>query len=168
AAFGHLGAHLLGGQRDGGERRAQLMGGGGGQAIERRKLLAPGQGQFRRRQGIGDLAGIVGHAIGIGGDEHHAANDRHPDADDIDAVEGDGRRRIPGQGQVHHRDQRGQHAGQERDQQRLALGQGGGGHRNRRQQQQRERVLQAPRQRQEARELAEIEGQLQGGDARRQ
>ena len=52
------------------------------------------------RQRVGELPGFVGHPVGIGGDEDHAAEQRHPDADDIDPVEDDALVRIPRQRQV--------------------------------------------------------------------
>ncbi len=110
----------------------------------------------------------MGHAIGIGGDEHHAADDRNPDADDIDAVEDDVLPRLPGQGQVHDGQQRSDGGREQGHEKGLALRQRRSRDRDRGEQQQRERVFQSAGQGEQPAELAQIEGQLQGGNAGRE
>ena len=47
---------LLGDHRDGGERRAELVGGGGREPVELREMLLARQHQLGRRQRVGELA----------------------------------------------------------------------------------------------------------------
>src|SRR6185437_6929150 len=46
-------------QRDGGERRAELVGGGGGKAVELRQMLLARQHQFGGGQRVGKLARLL-------------------------------------------------------------------------------------------------------------
>jgi hypothetical protein len=104
----------------------------------------------------------VRDAVGIGGDEHRAAEQAHPDADDIDAIEDDPLLRVPRQVVVKDREQRGDADGQPGKDQRRFLRQRCRRNRDRRQEQQREWVLETAGQRQQPPELQAIIGQLDG------
>ena len=67
--------HLLGDQRDGGERRAELVRGGGGEAVERREMLLALQHQFGRGERVGEQARFLGDAEGVDGGEGDATTD---------------------------------------------------------------------------------------------
>ena len=55
-----------------------------------RELLVARERELGRGQRVGELAGFVRDAVGVGGDEDDAADQRDPDADDVDV----GRRRC--------------------------------------------------------------------------
>ena len=65
AVLGADPVELLGDQRDGGERRAELVRGGGGEAVELREMLLARQHQLGRGQRLGELARFLGDAPGV-------------------------------------------------------------------------------------------------------
>ena len=81
--------HLLGDQRDGGERRAELVRGRRRQPVERRQMLLALQHQFGGGQRIGEQPRLFGDAEGIDGGEGDDGDDRHPHAGDIDERHGE-------------------------------------------------------------------------------
>ena len=56
---------LLGHERDGGERRAELVGGGGGEAVELGQVLLAGEHQLGRGERLGELARLLGDPPGV-------------------------------------------------------------------------------------------------------
>ena len=56
---------LLGDERDGGERRAELVRGRGGEAVELGQVLLAGEHQLGRGERLGELARLLGDPPGI-------------------------------------------------------------------------------------------------------
>ena len=81
---GHLALELPGDQRDGGERRAELVGGGRGEPVERREMLLAGEHHLGRVEGAGELPRLLGDAEGVDAGEGAGRDQRHPDADRVD------------------------------------------------------------------------------------
>ena len=81
--------HLLGDQRDGGERRAELVRGGGGEPVERRQMLLALQHQFGGGERVGEQPRLLGDAQGIDAGEGDRGEHRHPHAGDIDERHGE-------------------------------------------------------------------------------
>ena len=75
---------LLGDERDGGERRAELVCGGGGKPIKCGEALLARQHQFGGGECGRHLARFLGDAARIDGGEDDAAHQSRPHAEDID------------------------------------------------------------------------------------
>ena len=63
---------LLGDDRDGGERRAELMRGRGGKTVERVQLLLAREHHLGGGERVGHLPRLLGRAPGIEREEHDA------------------------------------------------------------------------------------------------
>ena len=98
---------LLRHQRDGGERRAELVRRGGGEAVELGQVLLARQHELRGGERLGELARFLGHPPGIDAREGRSEEDRRPDAGDIDERNVEGLAGKPGQGLVHQDEERG-------------------------------------------------------------
>ena len=70
---------LLRHQRDGGKRRAELVGGRGREAVELREVLLAGKHQLGRGERLRQLARLLGDPPGIDPGEGGAEQDRRPD-----------------------------------------------------------------------------------------
>ena len=67
--------HLLGDQRDGGKRRAELVRGRRRQPVERRQMLLALQHQFGGVERVGEQPRLLGDAPGIDAGEGDAGDD---------------------------------------------------------------------------------------------
>ena len=65
AALRQLAAELLRHERDGGERRAELVGGRGGEAVELRQVLLAGEHHLGRGERLRELARLLRHAPSV-------------------------------------------------------------------------------------------------------
>ena len=59
-----LPVELLGDERDGGERRAELVRGGGREPVELRQVLLAREHELGRRERVRELARLLGHPPG--------------------------------------------------------------------------------------------------------
>ena len=164
--LGQFVLHFSGDQFDGGQRRAHLMRGGGDDAAQMLQLLFAGQGHLRGEQRVGHRRQLARDAARIGGEKHHADQDRDPMRQLQDGRHHQVQRRvIQGRGQPagkrdHHHRHHPDHDG-------LTIPQSGRGNGHRHQHQQREGVRHAPRQPDQRRDLHEVEDQLPGSAALR-
>ncbi len=150
---------LPGDHRDGGERRAQLMGGRGRQPVELREVLLARQHQLGRRQRVGELAGFLGDLPGMQADERDREQDGKPHAHDIDRRQLERRLGVPRQRIVHEHEHGRAGDGEAAEHQRHARRQRGGRDQHRSEKQDRERVLQPAGEEQQHGELGDVEGE---------
>ena len=98
--------HLLGDQRDRGERRAELVRGRRRQPVDRRQMLLALQHQLGGVERIGEQPRLFGDPPGIDAGEGDAGDHRHPHARDIDERHGQLGAGKPRQRQVEEHQQR--------------------------------------------------------------
>ena len=158
-----LQVEFLGDQRDGRQRRSELVGRRRRQAVELGEVLLAGEHQFGRGQRLGELACLLGDAPSVDACERDAEQDGGPDAAHVEERQLRVRpASSPGQRTVRQHEQ-GRAADREEAQaQRPLRRERGGRDQNRRQEQDRKGILETPGQVKKRCQLQDVEGEQQG------
>ncbi len=149
-------------QRDGGERRSELVRRRGREPVELGEMLLAREHDLGRRQRLGELARFLDDLPRIDADIADAQQDGEPDPDHVGLRQLERIVARPRQRIVHEHQDGGAQDGEAGEHQRHARRQGGGRDQHRPEKKKRERVLQAAGEEQQHRELRDVEGEQPG------